>query len=375
MRILHLAPYYPPDHVGGVGEVARSLHEALLARGHTSEVATRGRGAAPGVHRIARSRLGWFLATLAWTARAARADVVHCHSGEALPVMLALRLWPRRRARVLLTLHVCGAEMARAERPYALEGRRFAGARPARRLLLALHRAVDAAALRAADAVATVSSATAHELLGAAGAARARVIHNGVAPPTGPETPGAAPVELLYAGVAGPRKRVAALAFALRHVRERLPDARLRLAGFELADEPALAEVFRGAGVQGAVECVGRLGPAALAAQYRAASVLVLPSAYEGLPLVLLEAMQQGTPVVATRVGGNAEAVLDGETGLLVPADAPDALARACLRLLEDPALARRMGDAARAHVRERFGLEAQVERHLACYAELGASR
>jgi glycosyltransferase involved in cell wall biosynthesis len=88
---------------------------------------------------------------------------------------------------------------------------------------------------------------------------------------------------------------------------------------------------------------------------------------------VLLEAMQQGTPVVATRVGGNAEAVEEGRTGFLVPADAPDALARACLALLEDPALARRMGEAGRARVRERFGLEAQVEAHLACYAELGA--
>ena len=371
MRILHFAPYYPPDRVGGVGEVARALHEGLLERGHASEVATRGRGAAAGVHRIARSRLGWFLATLAWTARAARCDVVHCHSGEALPVLLALRLWPGRRARVLLTLHVSAAEMSRAERSYALEGRRFGGAEPLRRLLSWLHRAVDAAALRLADAVTAVSAATARDLLGAARADEIRVIHNGVTPP--PEAPAAAPVALLYAGVAGARKRVAALPFVLRRVREQVPDARLRIAGFELDREPALEGLFRATGTLGAVDCVGRVAPAELAAHYRAARVLVLPSAYEGLPLVLLEAMQEGIPVVATRAAGNAEAVEDGRTGYLVPLDAPDALAARCVELLRDPALARRLGEAGRARVRERFDRDAQVAAYLACYAELCA--
>src|SRR5262245_20053353 len=102
--------------MGGVGEVARGLHEGLLRRGHRSLVLTRGRSAGEGVRRIARTRLGWFAALLLWAPLAARADLVHCHTGEALPALLALRLWPGRRARVLLTLHVSAARMARAER-------------------------------------------------------------------------------------------------------------------------------------------------------------------------------------------------------------------------------------------------------------------
>ena len=74
--------------------------------------------------------------------------------------------------------------------------------------------------------------------------------------------------------------------------------------------------------------------------------VVCLPSRDEGLPLVLLEAMAQRKPVVATPVGGTAELVVDGETGLLVPPGDPEALADALNRILTDPSLARRLGEA-----------------------------
>ncbi len=375
MRILHVVPYYPPARVGGVGEVARALHEGLLRRGHDSLVVTRGRGSSATVRRVAASRLGWLLATGLWGPRAAGFDVVHCHSGEALPLLLALRLAPRRRTRLLVTLHVSAAQMARAEGPYEIAGRRFGRRRPARRALQALHRIADRAALRLADAVSTAARATALDLVGPERAASIAVIHNGVEPPAEDAAlPRAEPVELLYAGVAGARKRVAALPFVLRRVRERIAGAKLRIAGFELGAEPGLAELFRATGTQGAVECVGRLGRAELAAHYRAARVLVLPSAYEGLPLVLLEAMAQGLPVVATRVAGNPEAVEDGVTGYLVDVDAPDAMAERCIQILGDPALARRLGEASRARVREHFGFERQLDAYLACYARLAGS-
>jgi glycosyltransferase involved in cell wall biosynthesis len=356
-----------------VGEVARSLHEGLLRRGHDSLVVTRGRGSSEGVRRIARSRLGWFLASALWARRAAACDVVHFHSGEALPLLLALRLAPRRRARLLVTLHVGAAQMARAERPYRLAGRRFGRRRLRRRALLGLHRLVDRAALRLADAVTTAARATAIDLVGPDRAGSIEVIPNGVPPPA--ESPGAsaAPVELLYAGVAGDRKRVAALPFVLRRVRESVAGARLRIAGFDLDREPELATLFRATGTRDAVDCVGRLARSELAAHYRAARVLVLPAAYEGLPLVILEAMQQGTPVVATRVGGNAEAVEDGVTGYLVGVDAPEEMAERCVAILRDPGLAARLGAAARARVRERFDPERQLDAYLERYRRLCA--
>jgi glycosyltransferase involved in cell wall biosynthesis len=91
-------------------------------------------------------------------------------------------------------------------------------------------------------------------------------------------------------------------------------------------------------------------------------SVSVLPSLSEGLSNALLESMAAGVPVVATRVGDSAEAVRDGENGLLVPPANPDSLAEAICRLLGDPALSARLGEAARRSVAERFSMLRMIE-------------
>ena len=79
--------------------------------------------------------------------------------------------------------------------------------------------------------------------------------------------------------------------------------------------------------------------------------------------------MACGVPVIATRVGGNLEVVAHGETGLLVPAEDPAALADAMATLLRDPALARRLGDAAAERVRRLYSRAGMVESTVAAYA------
>jgi glycosyltransferase involved in cell wall biosynthesis len=86
-----------------------------------------------------------------------------------------------------------------------------------------------------------------------------------------------------------------------------------------------------------------------------AADLFVLPSLAEGLPLAALEAMAACLPVVATDVGGTAEAVVDGETGLLVPPANPHRLAAAILSLVSDRERRVQMGSAGRARVEQRF--------------------
>ena len=81
--------------------------------------------------------------------------------------------------------------------------------------------------------------------------------------------------------------------------------------------------------------------------------LFVLPSLYEGMPLSILEAMGAGLPVIATAVDGTPEVVEDGETGLLVPPADPAALARAVVRLLDDRALAVRLGQNGRARAED----------------------
>jgi glycosyltransferase involved in cell wall biosynthesis len=98
--------------------------------------------------------------------------------------------------------------------------------------------------------------------------------------------------------------------------------------------------------------------------------VFCLPSHAEGLPLVLLEAMARGKPVVATAVGGTPELVVDGETGLLVPPGDVGALAAALGTLLRDPVRASRLGAAGRRRVLQNFSAESASERVLGLYRD-----
>ena len=99
--------------------------------------------------------------------------------------------------------------------------------------------------------------------------------------------------------------------------------------------------------------------------------VFALPSRFEGFPLALLEALLARLAVVASDVGGVSEIVHDGETGLLVPADDPDALARAIRRLLADADLRQRLGEQGRQHVLERFTADHMTRAFERLYEEL----
>jgi glycosyltransferase involved in cell wall biosynthesis len=105
-------------------------------------------------------------------------------------------------------------------------------------------------------------------------------------------------------------------------------------------------------------------------AALRAMDIFVLPSLSEACSNVLLEAMATGLPLVATRVGGNPALVDDDVSGLLVPAADPDALAKAIIRLVEDPALAERLGASARQEVSSHFGLDRMLSRVEALYGQ-----
>ncbi len=102
-----------------------------------------------------------------------------------------------------------------------------------------------------------------------------------------------------------------------------------------------------------------------------AVDVLAVPSLYEGLSLSLCEAMANGIPAVATRVGGNPEVIEDGANGFLIPSNDPDALAEKLGALLKDDLLRRKMGDAARATIEEKFSTRRMIEDYLDLYEDL----
>ncbi len=103
--------------------------------------------------------------------------------------------------------------------------------------------------------------------------------------------------------------------------------------------------------------------------------MVICCSRNEGTPVALIEAMAAGIPVVSTDVGGVGDLVVQGETGWLVPPDDPPALAQAVQRLLEDPALRRRLAAAARPHALSRHDVKGLIHRMEALYASVMAGK
>jgi glycosyltransferase involved in cell wall biosynthesis len=108
-------------------------------------------------------------------------------------------------------------------------------------------------------------------------------------------------------------------------------------------------------GLQERVHFLGWQGGAQLKEQYAAANLFLFPSRHEGMPNAVLEAMASGLPVVATRIAGNEELVVGGETGALVPAENIDALREALRPLLAGETLRAQMGAASRRRVEQSF--------------------
>lgn len=167
---------------------------------------------------------------------------------------------------------------------------------------------------------------------------------------------------ILAAGRLSPEKGFSVLVEAARTICEALPTAGVVIFGDgPLRDslEARVAEL----GLTGRVVLPGFRSD--LDSLIGAADVVVLPSFTEGLPNVALEASAAGVPVVATAVGGIPEVISDGETGTLVPAGQPTALAAAVIDLLRDPALRSSFGNAARQRMRQLFSFEAQAQHYL----------
>jgi glycosyltransferase involved in cell wall biosynthesis len=108
---------------------------------------------------------------------------------------------------------------------------------------------------------------------------------------------------------------------------------------------------------------------------YAAADIGVLASHTEGFSNSLIEGMAAGLPMIATAVGGNLDAIIDGDTGLFVPVCAPDRIAIAAARLAASPALRQTLGEAARASAEARFSLDACVSAYERLWRSLAAGR
>lgn len=176
---------------------------------------------------------------------------------------------------------------------------------------------------------------------------------------------------LLFLGRLGERKGTFDLIEAMARLVPTYPDVKLLLGGDGALD--AVQARVAGLGISANVETLGWVRGEDKHVLLARASIYVLPSYNEGLPVSVLEAMAAGLPVVSTPVGGIPEAVTDGVEGYLVQPGNVEMLADRLGRLLGDAELRRRMGRAARQKVERSFAVERIVPQIDLLYKELGA--
>jgi glycosyltransferase involved in cell wall biosynthesis len=168
-------------------------------------------------------------------------------------------------------------------------------------------------------------------------------------------------LRLLGVGRLVPKKGFDVLVDACALLERRSVPFSARIVGEDGEHGDELRRRVAGLGLERRIRLVGPTGQAGLLDEYRRATAVCLPCRIldngdrDGIPNVLVEAMACGVPVVTTPVSGIPELVHDGENGLLVPPDDPAALAEAILRVHRDAGLRRRLADASRATVRDRF--------------------
>ncbi|MCZ7618469.1 MAG: glycosyltransferase family 4 protein [Myxococcota bacterium] len=169
------------------------------------------------------------------------------------------------------------------------------------------------------------------------------------------------------------RKGVHDLIAAVPRVLDEFPNARFLLVGED--DEGVETSIDVPPGVRAALEFVGNLGREEIIRAYHGATMLVLPAYREGMPMVMLEAMASGCPVICSAINAIPEVVEDGENGVLIRPGDPAGLADAMLRLLRDGELRERIGRRASEFIRRHHDVSVQQDLLETIYAAAGAAQ
>lgn len=232
---------------------------------------------------------------------------------------------------------------------------------------------IESKLFRASKKITTVSRSVAQELREyRLDPKEINVIGNGVDEKTFTPLPNKNGTEkyVLYTGVLRARKGLFDLIKCAEQVCRACPDIKFVICGRGPFINK-LKENVRRIGLQEKIVFLGYIKRNKLIQIYQNATVHVVPSHYEGLPTVLLEAMSCGIPVVATNIGGNNEVVCSGVNGFLVSPKSPREMADVVLRLLDDKALREKIGRLARETIEKKYTWDKITENVLKCYENI----
>ncbi|MEO1621501.1 MAG: glycosyltransferase family 4 protein [Cyanobacteria bacterium J06632_3] len=167
---------------------------------------------------------------------------------------------------------------------------------------------------------------------------------------------------LLFVGRLAAVKGLPMLLDSVKQLKETMPNIRLTIVG-DGPDRQMLEAQTAEAGLNEQVQFVGYQSQAAVRDYLQQTDVFVLPSFAEGVPVVLMEAMMSGVPVVATQIAGVSELVIDGESGFLVPPSNVDILCDRIQKLLADGPLRQRFGQKGAQKVQAEFDISQESQK------------
>lgn len=356
LNVTLVTTIYPPD-IGGPAIYAWDVSRRLRERGHRVAVVTPSPqdGSDPNVHSTGKRvpqikyvrgtiRATRLLLMLLEVGR--RSDVLYVQSPGHLGLIVVVAAWLLRKPFVVRFPGDVAWERAYARGETKKTLHDFLRA-PDAGFFTRLNMRLQKLVLRRARQVVTPSDYIREALIEVYGVEPARIhtVYHSLDAGNGPDRPEERQREpgttLIYVGRLAPQKRIPDLLEAVSLLSGRFPNLQLQLVGDGSEEATLRAQVLR-SGLASRVSFLGSVSRPTVLSLMRKADLLVLPSLWESLSHVAIEAIATGIPVVATRIPGLDE-VLHDDVAVLVPPCAPKELAEGIARVLTDPDLARRM--------------------------------
>ena len=373
MKVCLVTNIFPPDFIGGPGEVVYNLQKYLLEQGIETYVFTCGsndKRYPKTIRTYGSKQLFPAISPLYFkTINRFHFDIMNFHAESGMGI--APLMFLKRSTKIITTLHSEVLTESKSTKPVRISD--IVIEKPSTKELvtkyfLSLIKLTGIyVELAVSDRIVAVSEKTKEDFLRQRQISKDKitVIYNGVdcekfSPNISGESIrtayslGDSPIILTIGGNILLKGTIFAL-FALSKIVQVLPNVKLIVIGVDEKNIERLYPIIKNLGIQDNVSLIGRIPNYEMPLFYASSDLVLLPSLSENFPVVALEAMSSGKPVIASRVGGIPELVRHNENGILVSPGNVEQLVEALLQLLENQSLRNRLGNTGRKLVEEKY--------------------